>query len=187
MIRTTALALVLAVVGCKDKKKDEPAPAKTTEPAPAAPAEPTPTTPPPATPPATPAAATLVLGDVKLVAEEGGKKVELALDKTGKVTGEGKQVGEVTTAGELKVDGNVVATIAADGKVSMKGEPAEQITIREDGGLVGKDGTVMLEIADDGTVKGPLTAEMKGKVTISGDKAARRALMLAFVGVDHKD
>jgi hypothetical protein len=184
MLRTTALALVLAVVGCKDKKKDEPAPAKTTEPAPTAPA---PTTPPPTTPPATPTAGTLVLGDVKLVGEEGGKPTELALDKTGKVTIDGKQVAEVTTAGELKVDGNVVATIAADGNVTINGEPDEELTIREDGALVGKGGKTAFEIADDGTVTGPLAAEMKSKLTVTGDRAARRALILAFVGVDKKE
>ena len=178
MLRTIAL-VVLVLAGCKDKDKTE----KSVEPPKTEPA----TREPVITPP--PGKSAIILGGAaSLIGEDGAQRKELAIDATGKVTEDGKQVAEVTREGELKVDGKVVSTIAWDGKVTILGEPDEQMTIREDGSMTDRNGKVMLEIAEDGTIGGPIISEMKAgaKLRVTGDKAARRGLMFAFFGVETK-
>jgi hypothetical protein len=161
MLRIAALAFCLAM-GCSDKGT------KTAQP-----------------PPTQPADAVLVIAPAALSGDFDGKHNELRVESNGKVILDGKEVGLVQSSGELEVGGKVVAKVDRDGKMTIVAEPREAITIREDGTLTDPEGKVMLEFGADGMAKGVLTQEMKNvTLKISGDKSGRRALMLAFLGVE---
>ncbi|MBA3396357.1 MAG: hypothetical protein H0T89_27250 [Deltaproteobacteria bacterium] len=177
-LQTLFILVGLVVIGCKgksDEKAADPSP-KTTAPA-------TTTTATTTTAP-TVAGSVLVLAPATLTGDEGGKPMTLSIDAAGNVTENGKQLATVTPAGELKVGDKVVAMIDAAGKVTIPGEPGEVLTIREDGAVLGKDGKVMSEVGADGTLTGPIADEAKSKTTVTGDKAGRRALMFALLGVE---
>ena len=176
--------VVVLVAGCKDKAKDE---AKAVDPKPVETKIETKRvdTSAPKTEDKPVATGALKLATAKLTAEGGGQKAELVVQADGKVMLDGNPVGLLNTAGELAIDGKVVATIGADGKMMVTGESGRPIVIREDGAMLDKDGKVALEPKPDGTLGGVLAeTELKDtKMKVEGDKAGYRALMFAWMGV----
>ena len=124
----------------------------------------------------------LTLGAATMSADMNGQKMELAVAADGKVTADGRELGLLTSAGEVKApDGRLVASIDATGKVTIPGE-TEEILVREDGAVVDK-GAVVLEFGPEGVLTGSLvTGEMgNAKIAFTGAPDTRRAMMLAFI------
>jgi hypothetical protein len=126
--------------------------------------------------------AILTIGPATMSADMDGKHMELAVAADGKVTADGRELGMLTPAGEVKAtDGRLVASIDADGKVTIPGE-TEEIIVRADGAVLDK-GAVVLEVGPDGLLTGPLvgTEMSNAKIAITGAPDTRRAMMLAFI------
>ncbi len=119
----------------------------------------------------------MTLGDDK-------KTVKIHADGTIEAP-DGKPMGTVTAQGEIIVQGKTVATLAADGTVSMGEGAKESATISEDGVLTfkTKSETFTASIGADGAVAG--TNPSAGKLVIKGADTAgkKRAAMLVLVVV----
>jgi hypothetical protein len=193
-MRTIIVVALLASAGCKDKAKDNAAPAAKIEPAPTAPANPppTPTEPPKDQPPPPDEAKpkVLELGAAKLTKPD----VELSVDPGGKLVLNGKEMGIVTPTGELTSKGNLLAEIDGDGNVSIMGwGPGLQLAVRADGAVL-DNGKIALEPKPDGTLVAT-KAVTKDKLMpnylmdpgqtlkLDGDKKAFRAVVFAYIAL----
>lgn len=123
----------------------------------------------------------LTMQPASLSATVEGKPMELAIDASGQVKVNGELVATLTSAGEVKdTSGKTVATIAADGKVTIVGEPQEDIVIKSDGSLHVK-GEAVLAIGADGILAGKLISAQDAQITYKGPEEAKRAVLFAWV------
>lgn len=119
----------------------------------------------------------MTLGDDK-------KTVKIHADGTIEAP-DGKPMGTLTANGEIIVQGKTVATLAADGTVSLGEGAKESATISEEGVLTfkTKNETFTATIGADGLVAG--TNPSAGKLVVTGADTAgkKRAAMLVLVVV----
>lgn len=181
-MRIVALAASLSlVIACGSKEATPsgppPPPPVTAAPPAAAP----PAAPPAAAPPAA-AAGHLTLASGVLTIEIGGARKEFALRATGEVIVDGVVIGRLSADG-VATDGagKRLAAIAGDGTVTIVGE-AETFTVAPDGSAT-RAGEPLVTISADGVLAGPALGEAAAgsKIAISGDVAARPALIFAWL------
>ena len=129
------------------------------------------------------ASAVLTMQPASLSATVDGKPMDLALDASGQVMMNGKLVATLTAAGEAKdANGKTLATVASDGKVTIVGEPTEDIVIGADGAVTAK-GEAVIGIGSDGILAGKLISDKDAKVAYKGPSESKRAIMLAWLVV----
>ena len=125
--------------------------------------------------------AVLTVQPASLSATVDGQPMELAIDAAGKITVNGKLVGTIGANGEARdANDKVIASIATDGRVTIQGEPQEDIVIRDDGSVVNR-GEAIVSIGADAVLAGKLISEADAKITYAGPPEGRRAMMLAWL------
>jgi hypothetical protein len=102
---------------------------------------------------------TITLAALKLTPNKGQKSKPVELKADGTILVDGKPGGKFTASELQDADGKTIATVAADGTITMEGAPAG--TKFNDKNEIEADGKPVISIADDGSVK---VADAKGKL-----------------------
>mgnify|MGYP001172776262 FL=1 len=182
-MRLVLLAASLSlIIACGSKEATPSGPPPTPPVAAAPPAAAPPAAAPPAAAPTAAAVGHLPLATGALAIEIGGARKEFALRATGEVIADGAVIGRLSGDGvATNGTGKRLATIAADGTVTIVGE-AETFTVAPDGSAT-RAGTPLVTIGADGVLGGAAVAEAAAgsKIAISGDVAARQALIFAWL------
>ena len=120
---------------------------------------------------------TITSAALKLTPNKGQKSKPVELKADGSVLVDGKPAGKFTAMDLQDADGKTIASVAADGSITMEGAPPGAKF--NDKNEIEAGGMVLISIADDGSVKivdaklkpGPATFKVEG-LTPEGKRAA---------------
>lgn len=178
-MRLVLLAASLSlIIACGSKEATPSGPPPTPPVAAAPPAAAPPAAAPPAAAPTAAAVGHLPLATGALAIEIGGARKEFALRATGEVIADGAVIGRLSGDGvATNGTGKRLATIAADGTVTIVGE-AETFTVAPDGSAT-RAGTPLVTIGADGVLKNTTITKTttNNKITISGDVTTHQTLI----------